>query len=96
MEIMPLGDCAALVRVAENFEDAPERALQQVLAKAGCSRIVDVEHAIGKGDELFGQIQTIGAEWIVSKRLGRPYRAATSSASSIVSAALFPSCGCCR
>jgi inhibitor of KinA len=32
MEITPLGDCAVLIRVAENFEDAPERALQHVLA----------------------------------------------------------------
>ena len=32
MEITPLGDCAVLVRVAEGFEEAPERALQQVLA----------------------------------------------------------------
>ena len=32
MEITSLGDCAVLIRVAENFEDAPESALQQVLA----------------------------------------------------------------
>jgi inhibitor of KinA len=32
MEITPLGDCAVLIRVAENFENAPENALQQVLA----------------------------------------------------------------
>lgn len=32
MEITPLGDCAALIRVAKNFEDAPEIALQRVLA----------------------------------------------------------------
>ena len=32
MEITSLGDCAILIRVAENFEDAPESALQQVLA----------------------------------------------------------------
>ena len=32
MEITPLGDCAVLVRVAESFEEAPDRALQQVLA----------------------------------------------------------------
>lgn len=32
MEITPLGDSAVLIRVAENFENAPETALQQVLA----------------------------------------------------------------
>jgi len=31
MEIIPLGDCAALIRVAENFEAAPDDALQQVM-----------------------------------------------------------------
>jgi inhibitor of KinA len=31
MEITPLGDCSVLVRVAENFEEAPEHVLQQVL-----------------------------------------------------------------
>jgi len=32
MEITPLGDCAVLIRVAANFDDAPESALQQVSA----------------------------------------------------------------
>jgi inhibitor of KinA len=32
MENTTLGDCAVLIRVAENFEDAPDSALQQVLA----------------------------------------------------------------
>src|SRR5262249_43481190 len=32
MEIVPLGDSAVLVRVAENFDDAPENALHKVLA----------------------------------------------------------------
>lgn len=32
MEIKPLGDSALLIRVAENFDDAPEVALNQVLA----------------------------------------------------------------
>lgn len=31
MEITPLGDRAALIRVVENFEDAPEAALRQVV-----------------------------------------------------------------
>lgn len=36
MEITPLGDCAVLIRVAENFETAPEQALQQVIATQRC------------------------------------------------------------
>lgn len=32
MDITPLGDCAVLIRVAENFEGAPEKSLHQVLA----------------------------------------------------------------
>src|SRR5437868_11751522 len=32
MEIPPLGDCALLVRVVENFESAPDDALARVLA----------------------------------------------------------------
>jgi inhibitor of KinA len=32
MEITPLGDSAVLIRVAENFDDAPEEALSKVLA----------------------------------------------------------------
>lgn len=31
MEITPLGDSALLIRVAENFDESPERALEQVL-----------------------------------------------------------------
>ena len=36
MEITPLGDCAVLLRVAENFEVEAEQALQQVLAAQRC------------------------------------------------------------
>ena len=36
MEITPLGDSAALVRVSDNFDDAPEIALQRVLATQRC------------------------------------------------------------
>lgn len=32
MQITPLGDCAVLVRVAQNFDDAPEAALKKVIA----------------------------------------------------------------
>ena len=36
MEITPLGDCAALIRIAENFETAPDHALQQVMKAWRC------------------------------------------------------------
>ena len=36
MEITALGDCAVLVRVADNFDEAPEAALQQVIAANRC------------------------------------------------------------
>jgi bifunctional non-homologous end joining protein LigD len=45
-----------------------------VLEEAGGDRIVYVDHIIGRGAELFARIQEIGAEGIVSKRLGTPYR----------------------
>src|SRR4029077_4886625 len=32
MEVKPLGDSAVLIRVTEDFDDAPERALEKVLA----------------------------------------------------------------
>ncbi len=32
MQITPLGDCAVLIRVVDNFDEAPERALQHVIA----------------------------------------------------------------
>jgi bifunctional non-homologous end joining protein LigD len=48
--------------------------LRHVLEEAGCDRIVYVDHIIGRGAELFERIQEIGAEGIVSKRIGTPYR----------------------
>jgi inhibitor of KinA len=36
MQITPLGDCAVLIRVAENFDEAPERALRQVITAQRC------------------------------------------------------------
>jgi ATP-dependent DNA ligase len=48
--------------------------LRQVLDEAGCERIVYVDHIIGCGADLFKRIKEIGAEGIVSKRLGTPYR----------------------
>ena len=51
MEITPLGDCAVLIRVADNFETAPDHALQQVtvarrrLASAKIPGVVEVAPA---------------------------------------------------
>ena len=36
MQVTPLGDCAVLIQVAGNFDEAPERALQQVIAAHQC------------------------------------------------------------
>jgi len=48
--------------------------LRQVVDEASDDRIVYVDHIIGRGAELFERIQEIGAEGIVSKRLGSLYR----------------------
>jgi bifunctional non-homologous end joining protein LigD len=48
--------------------------LRQVLDEARSERIVYVDHIIGRGRQLFEAVQQIGAEGVVSKRLGRPYR----------------------
>jgi bifunctional non-homologous end joining protein LigD len=47
------------------------------LARPG-DRVVYVDHVLGRGAELFEKIREIGAEGIVSKRLGRPYRGGES------------------
>jgi len=48
--------------------------LQEVLEEIGCDQIVYVDYIIGRGSELFDRIKEIGAEGIVSKRLGTVYR----------------------
>jgi bifunctional non-homologous end joining protein LigD len=48
--------------------------LREVIGEAGDDRIVFVDHIVGRGAELFERIQEIGAEGIVSKRLGSVYR----------------------
>jgi ATP-dependent DNA ligase len=40
----------------------------------GCERIVYVDHITGLGKRLFERVQSVGAEGIVSKRLGHSYR----------------------
>jgi inhibitor of KinA len=46
MDVTPLGDSAVLIRVAENFEDAPERALEQVLAAERCLAAANIPGVI--------------------------------------------------
>ena len=48
--------------------------LREVLDEAWCERIVYVDHIIGRGADLFERVRDIGAEGIVSKRLGSMYR----------------------
>ena len=48
--------------------------LRNTLDRTGCPRVVYLDHVIGRGAALFAQIHTIGAEGIVSKRLGSQYR----------------------
>jgi bifunctional non-homologous end joining protein LigD len=54
-------------------------ALRDLLAASGVyDRIVYVDHVIGGGTELFKRVEEMGAEGIVSKRLGQPYRGGVS------------------
>ena len=48
-------------------------ALKELIDNVGCERIVYVDHIMGNGDRLFERVKTVGAEGIVSKRLGRSY-----------------------
>jgi bifunctional non-homologous end joining protein LigD len=48
--------------------------LRQVLDESGCERIVYIDHVIGRGAQLFERVREVGAEGIVSKRLGSLYR----------------------
>jgi bifunctional non-homologous end joining protein LigD len=52
--------------------------LREILAETAGDRVVYVDHVLGRGAELFEKIREIGAEGIVSKRLGRPYRGGES------------------
>jgi len=42
MEITPLGDSALLIRVAENFDESPERALEEVLTAERSLRVAKI------------------------------------------------------
>jgi bifunctional non-homologous end joining protein LigD len=52
--------------------------LREILAETAGDRVVYVDHVLGRGVELFEKIRQLGAEGIVSKRLGRPYRGGES------------------
>jgi bifunctional non-homologous end joining protein LigD len=52
--------------------------LRDVIGAAGCERIFVVDHVTGIGQQLFEAVRQIGAEGIVSKRAGSPYRAGAS------------------
>lgn len=48
--------------------------LRDVLGEMHAPRVAYIEHIVGRGAELFDRVQANGAEGIVSKRLGSPYR----------------------
>ena len=52
--------------------------LRDVVGGAGCPRLVAVDHIAGWGLQLFEAVRQAGAEGIVSKRAGSPYRAGAS------------------
>jgi bifunctional non-homologous end joining protein LigD len=52
--------------------------LRDVIGAAGCERIVAADHVTGIGRQLFEAVGQIGAEGIVSKRAGNPYRGGPS------------------
>ena len=52
--------------------------LRDVIGTAGCERLVVVDHVVGNGAALFEAVRQIGAEGIVSKRAGSPYRGGPS------------------
>ena len=53
--------------------------LQDVLGPIRGGRVLYVDHVVGCRAELFEQVRAIGAEGIVLKRLGSPYRGGRSS-----------------
>jgi bifunctional non-homologous end joining protein LigD len=52
--------------------------LRDVVGAAGLPRLVTVDHVVGKGAALFEAVRQLGAEGIVSKRAGSPYRGGTA------------------
>ena len=68
MEITPLGDSAVIVRIAEDFEAAPERALEQVLAASRCLNdanipgVTELAPAYTSVAVFYDPVRAIGAE----------------------------------
>jgi ATP-dependent DNA ligase len=52
--------------------------LRDIIGAAGCPRLLCVDHITGSGAALFEAVRQTGAEGIVSKRAGSPYRGGTS------------------
>jgi bifunctional non-homologous end joining protein LigD len=52
--------------------------LRDVIGTAGASRIVAVDSMVGGGAQLFAAVRQLGAEGVVSKRGGSPYRGGPS------------------
>jgi ATP-dependent DNA ligase len=52
--------------------------LRDVIGAARCPRIIQVDYVAGIGRELFEAVRQVGAEGIVSKRRGSPYRGGES------------------
>jgi bifunctional non-homologous end joining protein LigD len=48
--------------------------LRDVVGAAGGPRLATVDHIAGNGAALFEAVRQLGAEGIVSKRIGSPYR----------------------
>jgi bifunctional non-homologous end joining protein LigD len=48
--------------------------LRDIVSASGGSRLVVVDHVVGNGSALFEAVRQAGAEGIVSKRAGSPYR----------------------
>src|SRR5215469_1329710 len=51
--------------------------LRDLVGAAGGPRLVTVDHVVGNGAALFEAVRQAGAEGIVSKRAGSPYRGGT-------------------
>ena len=54
------------------------KVLRQVLDEVRCERIIYVDHTVGQGRQLLEAVRQVGAEGIVSKRLGSLYRGGVS------------------
>ena len=71
MEIIPLGDSALIVRVREQFEDAPDETLDEVLRvfqllqRAAIPGVIELAPAYTSVAVFFNPIAILKAEWRV-------------------------------